>query len=60
LEYALTTLLNGVLVSGSQYKMIKIWNPNDVTFKRTSNVHTRWATSLTTLPNGNMNNVAII
>jgi WD40 repeat protein len=34
--------------------MIKIWNPNDGTLKRTINGHTGSVITLTTLPNGDI------
>jgi WD40 repeat protein len=52
--YAITTLPNGDLISGSSDKTIKIWNPNDGKLKRTINGHTHYVRALTTLPNGDL------
>ena len=50
--YALTTLSNGDLVSGSWDNTIKIWNGNDLSLKKTLTGHTDAVRALTTLSNG--------
>jgi WD40 repeat protein len=40
--FALTVLQNGDLASGSADRTIKIWNPINVSLKRTLNGHTEY------------------